>query len=91
MEYVICYDLTDDRRRDRLAKTLLDYGKRIQHSVFVAHLDDELLERMMARVRGVIEDREDRVHVFAMCGTCEGKVIALGTAEVPKDAEFYII
>ena len=59
LEYVICYDLTDDRRRDRLAKTLLDYGKRIQHSVFVAHLDDELLERMMARVRGEI----GRAHV----------------------------
>ncbi len=91
MEYVICYDLTDDRRRDRLSKALLDYGKRIQHSVFLAHLDEELLERMMVRVRGLIEESEDRVHVFPLCGTCEGKVMALGTAELPKDAEFYII
>ncbi len=42
LEYIIAYDLTDDRRRERLARTLLDYGERIQHSVFAVHLDDEL-------------------------------------------------
>ena len=91
MEYVICYDLTDDRRRERVAKALLDYGKRIQHSVFLAHLDEELLERMMRRLRGLIDESEDRVHVFSLCGACEGKVVAMGTAELPKDPEFFII
>lgn len=45
MRFLVCYDIADDRRRDRMAKALLDYGARIQESVFLAELDDELAER----------------------------------------------
>ena len=91
MEYVICYDIADDRRRERLAKALLDYGRRVQESVFLAHLDDELHGRMMARVEKLVEVTEDRVHVFALCGTCEGKAVSLGTGELPEDPLFVIV
>ena len=43
--FAICYDITDDRRRARVSTALLDYGARLQESVFVATLDDELLTR----------------------------------------------
>lgn len=91
MEYIVAYDLTDDRRRDRLARTLLDYGKRIQHSVFAVHLDEELFERMLARVKSVIDEDEDRVHVFRICGACEERVITFGQGEMPEDPDFVII
>ena len=81
MEYVVCYDLSDDRRRDRLAKALLDYGERVQESVFVAHLDEELYGRMLERIAKVIDEVEDRVHVFGLCGACgacEGKIRVYG-------------
>ena len=86
MEYVVCYDIADDRRRARVASALLDYGRRVQESVFVAHLDEELHGRMVERVRRLIDEREDRVHVFGLCGTCEGKAVVFGTGELPKDA-----
>ena len=50
MQYVICYDIADDRRRDRVAKALLDYGPRVQESVFVANLDEELAAKMWERL-----------------------------------------
>ena len=50
MQYVICYDIADDRRRNRVATALLDFGQRVQESVFVAHLDEELAARMKERV-----------------------------------------
>ncbi len=40
-EYVIAYDVHDDRRRERIARVLSRYGERIQRSVFVAFLDSE--------------------------------------------------
>ena len=91
MEYVICYDLTDDRRRQRLANTLLDYGERVQESVFVAHLDDELHRRMLERIERLIDEAVDRVHVFTLCGACEGKTRVLGTGRMPEDRPFVII
>jgi len=32
--YLICYDLEDDRLRDRAAKHLLRHGQRVQESVY---------------------------------------------------------
>jgi CRISPR-associated protein Cas2 len=31
---VVCYDVVDDRRRNRIFKLLKDYGRRVQYSVF---------------------------------------------------------
>jgi len=38
MLYVISYDIPDDERRLKVAKILLDFGRRVQYSVFEAHL-----------------------------------------------------
>ena len=91
MQYVICYDIADDRRRDRLASALLDFGPRAQESVFVANLDEELAGKMAARVRRLVDAEADRVHIFELCAACSGKTQVLGTAEVAQDREFYII
>jgi CRISPR-associated protein Cas2 len=34
MFYVVSYDIPEDRKRDRASKTLLDFGARVQYSVF---------------------------------------------------------
>lgn len=91
MQYVVCYDIADDRRRERVAAALLDFGTRVQESVFVANLDDELAARLAARVRKLVDEHFDRVHIFEMCAACSGKTRVMGTAEVVKDREFYVI
>jgi CRISPR/Cas system-associated endoribonuclease Cas2 len=55
LQYVICYDIADDRRRNRIATALLDFGQRVQESVFVAHLDEELAARMKERVERLVD------------------------------------
>ena len=91
MRFVICYDITDDRRRARVSTALLDYGARLQESVFVATLDDELLTRLVQRLRKLIDPLADKVHLFPQCGTCAGKVWQLGEGVVPEDQEYYIV
>ena len=91
MQFVICYDIADDRRRTRVASALLDFGTRVQESVFVAHLDDELAGRMRERLTRVVDSDWDRVHVFEVCGECGKRVWTLGTAEVVRDPEWYVV
>ena len=91
MQYVICYDISDDTRRSRAAACLLDFGSRIQESVFVANLDDQLAARMCERLQKVVKESEDKVHIFLLCAACEGKTWVYGQGEVPQDREFYII
>ena len=91
MQYVICYDIADDGRRSRLASALLDFGARVQESVFVANLDDELAGKMKERVTKLIDEQWDRVHIFELCQACAGRTRVLGYGELIKDREFYVL
>ena len=91
MQYIVCYDIADDQRRERLSELLLNYGSRIQRSVFLLHLDNELAGRMRRDVERVLEPVEDVAHIFPMCGDCEPKALVVGAGVLPKDAEYYIL
>jgi len=91
MQYVVCYDISDDRRRSRAAMALLDFGTRVQESVFVAHLDDELASRMKERLARIVDVDWDKVHVFEVCAACEKRLWVLGQGEVADDPQWYIV
>jgi len=91
VQYIISYDIADDRRRSHLASALLDFGARVQESVFVANLDDELAGRMKERVAKLIDEQWDRVHVRMTWQSCAGRTRVFGSGEIIKDHEFYVI
>lgn len=91
MDYVISYDITDDRRRQRMANALLDYGRRIQESVFWAELDDRLRARLCKRILGILNEMEDNVVLIPVCAGCRKGVVELGRAEFPEVKDFYVL
>jgi CRISPR-associated protein Cas2 len=91
MQYWVCYDIADDRRRERLSYALLDYGIRVQESVFHCLLEPPLAEEMLARVRRIVEVHTDKVHVLSMCDPCAERIIAIGVARKAEDPEFLIL
>lgn len=48
--YAVCYDIARDHSRDRVAHILLDYGRRLQRSVFEVWLDPDDLPELRRRV-----------------------------------------
>lgn len=56
MNYFICYDITDNRRRDKLSKCLLRLGwKRVQKSVFYGRgFDARELENTLEEASGLL-------------------------------------
>lgn len=91
MQFLICYDVSDDRRRAHIATALLDYGQRIQESVFLADLDTELYNRMKSRIERLFNPLDDCVHIFTLCAACSQKVVQFGRATLPIDSDFYIV
>ena len=91
MQYWVCYDIADDRRRQRLSDVLLDFGTRVEESVFQCRLEAPLAEEMLARVRRAIEEHTDKVHVLALCDACGSRITTYGIAEQAPDAEFLIV
>ncbi|VFQ43162.1 CRISPR-associated endonuclease Cas2 [Desulfoluna butyratoxydans] len=90
MRYLISYDIVDDKRRNKLAKVLKDYGHRVQYSVFECLLDTPLFLSLRGRITSVIDSREDSVRVYALCGRCEKEIEIMGQGEVREDKDVYI-
>jgi CRISPR-associated protein Cas2 len=90
MFHVVSYDIPDDRRRLAIAKTLLDYGSRVQYSTFECILDESMLEEMIGRLSRIVSD-EDSVRIYFMCAKCEKVITILGHGEVSRDEEVFII
>lgn len=59
--HLIAYDIPDDHRRTRIAKTLETYGDRIQYSVFIADLRPAKLLRLRDLLNSIIDDHADSV------------------------------
>lgn len=91
MLFVVCYDVSDDKLRTQLSERLLDYGTRVQDSVFECLLDDELHARMIERIEGVKLDNADRVRIYRICAKCVQEVRIYGPGEVTRDPEYYLV
>lgn len=91
--YIVCYDIPDDKRRTKLAKCLEGYGDRIQYSVFEVRLDRKLYQEMVNDIANHIETSEDSVYVFQLCANCMENRIAIGLAggTVPYGTETHYI
>jgi len=61
--YVAAYDVARDSRRARVAEILLEYGRRVQRSVFEIEVEPEDLDELRFRV-GVLLAKTDAFDLF---------------------------
>ena len=87
---LVSYDITDDKRRSRMAKALLDFGDRVQESVFECRLDQAREERMLKRVEKIVTE-EDSLRIYFLCSRCETSIKTMGRADQGKTEKVYIV
>lgn len=75
--YVICYDVTDDKRRRLIVEALKDHGHRVQYSVFECNLDEKTLLKLQYRLQR-LKDGGDSIMIYPLCANCMEKVIVMG-------------
>lgn len=78
---VIAYDITDDRRRQRVSTLLEDYGVRVNYSVFECELGAPEFEALYNRLKQLIRRRTDHVLFYRLCESCRPRKAELGRAE----------
>ena len=91
MFVVVSYDVIADKRRNRISKLMLDYGKRVQRSVFECNLGPDQLKRMTERLLKAYDEKEDMIRVYCLCEGCVPKAKAYGVGELTKDEEVYVV
>lgn len=91
MFYVVSYDVADDRRRSRVAKTMEDFGRRVQFSVFDCSLGDEALMKLRKRLQGLIDQETDSVRIYGLCQRCRSTIEVLGRGTVREDEDVVVL
>ncbi len=89
--YVVCYDIVSDRLRAQAAKRMLDYGTRIQDSVYECILDKHGYERLIRQIEQFPLGDEDKVRLYRICGDCVERVKIYGKGQLTVDPEFYLV
>jgi len=79
--YVVAYDISNDRRRTKVHKTLCGFGQWTQFSVFECFVNAKELVLLHERLREQIRPDEDSVRFYPLCQTCCAKVETVGGAK----------
>lgn len=87
--YLIAYDISDDKRLNRVRYFLKGYSTGGQKSVYECFLTESELRFVTSKLRRLIRDDEDRVHIFTM--DARSRTHVLGIAIQPKDPAYFYI
>lgn len=75
---LISYDITDNRRRSQIAKYLLDFGQRVQYSVFEVSENEETLENIFVHLQTIIDPKADSLRMYRICRSCRQETAFAG-------------
>lgn len=70
--YLVSYDVTNDKRRNRVVKCLLGYGERVQYSVFCCQLSARELLQLSEDLKECLNEKEDQA-LFVDAGPVVGE------------------
>jgi CRISPR-associated protein Cas2 len=91
--YLVCYDISDEKRLRRVAEICCDFGVRLQYSVFECDLNAGEKVQMEVKLTEVIDQEKDQV-LFVNLGPAEGRgewgIGALGRPYTKMAAPCYV-
>ncbi|SDD12987.1 CRISPR-associated endonuclease Cas2 [Halanaerobium congolense] len=78
MYFIVCYDISNDKRRRKVAGIIKDYGVRVQYSIFECDLSDEKYDELYNRLIEVVKANKDSINIYFLCERCLKNKISLG-------------
>ncbi|NLF02771.1 MAG: CRISPR-associated endonuclease Cas2 [Anaerolineales bacterium] len=84
--FMVSYDLSDNKRRTKIAHLLEGYGERVQYSVFEVWATAAEIEKLRKRLKPYVKE-EGSVRIYQLCAACQTtrEVLGQGTpTEVPE-------
>jgi len=86
MRYLITYDIEEDDVRGRISKILVQFGTRVQKSVFECDLNEKDLDDLTAKLKKALSSVEaGNIRIYRICGACLKASFGMGDLELPKD------
>lgn len=72
---VIAYDITSDKRRRKVEKSVKEYGGRVNLSVFECMLTESQLEKLKVDILKLVDLQTDQVAYYTLCMDCFANIV----------------
>ena len=73
-----------------MANACEDFGIRVEYSVFECDLCYEDFEELWKRLSSIIDEEEDCILAYRICGSCVRQIESMGTVTRPGKILFYM-
>ncbi len=87
---LIAYDISSPRRLRRVANTCLDYGMRVEKSVFECDLSDDQFAVFWTKLQREIDPDEDSLIAYSLCKGCGNGILTAGMTQRPEKKLVYV-
>ena len=88
--YVIAYDIPDDRRRTKIHKVLMGFGKWTQYSLFECFLSRKQLVLLRSKLAEYLREKQDSVRFYPLCANCVERVETVG-GPPPEEELLFVV
>lgn len=89
--WMICYDISDDRKRRQTEQRLRRHGERVQWSVFECYLTRWHFEQLHRELLTIIDPQTDTLRCYPLCHWCDGAIEWQGLGRRSDDPEMWIV
>ena len=88
--HIVAYDIKDAKRLKKIARVCLDYGVRVQYSIFEFDLPEDLTRNFLHELAEIIDPADDKVMVVPICENCRKHIHLMGKAEIFTLPEIFL-
>ncbi|MCD5401233.1 CRISPR-associated endonuclease Cas2 [candidate division NPL-UPA2 bacterium] len=88
---VVSYDISSDKRRNKVSNILEGYGDRAQFSVFECNLNKNQFKKLKLKLHGIINAEEDNLRFYQICEGCFTKIRIFGNIPVNREPGYYLV
>jgi CRISPR-associated protein Cas2 len=87
---VVSYDISNDKRRLKVMKTLQDYGTRVQYSVFECRLESKQLDLLKRRIKPLAREKQDSIRFYYLSADDIQRIDVIGNGSVTPDHIYFM-
>lgn len=90
MRYIICYDIDNDKLRNKVSDILEAVGIRVQESVFECKISQNNVNILAEKLAELITT-DDSIIIYPVCKECFKKTLIVGEKKQYHGAKGYLI
>lgn len=87
--YLVCYDIRDDKRLRKVFGFTKQHGLHIQYSVFLCKFSWTELQNFKSQLLELINEREDDIRIYPLPAKIKVTVMGCGN-RIPEGVEIFL-